>query len=116
MSGVSHMERTNFALRLLPSLLKNAQRIAEREECSVNQLINVALAEKLSVLDAQYWEERKRNGNPARAIELLDQLGGNEAPREGDEIPEGFDRAKLRRQPRSRATTTPKALTAGGGD
>jgi hypothetical protein len=45
------MEKSNFALRLLPSLHTAAQRVAEREKCSVNQLINIALAEKLAVLD-----------------------------------------------------------------
>jgi hypothetical protein len=54
------MERSNFSLRLLPSLLKAAQRIAERENCSVNQLVNVALAEKVAVLDQERWDERKR--------------------------------------------------------
>src|SRR3954452_12412384 len=54
------MKRSSFSLRLLPSLLKAAQRIAERENCSVNQLVNVALAEKVAVLDQERWDERKR--------------------------------------------------------
>ena len=50
------MEKNNFALRLLPSLHTAAQRIAERENCSVNQLINIELAEKIAVLDPEYWD------------------------------------------------------------
>lgn len=84
------MEKSNFALRLLPSLHKAAQRIADRENCSVNQLINVALAEKLAVLDADYWEERKKAAREAGRSDVLRRLAGNETPKEGDEIPEGI--------------------------
>lgn len=86
------MERSNFALRLLPSLLEAAQRIAEQEKCSVNQLINVALAEKIAVLDAGYWEKRKRNAMRNPPPDSWKTLPGNEPPRKGDEVPEGFKR------------------------
>jgi hypothetical protein len=92
------MEKSNFALRLLPSLHKAAQRIAERENCSVNQLINLALAEKIAVLDADYWRERKKTAASrpkSEVLKLLGQLGGNEPPREGDELPPGFKATKL---------------------
>ncbi len=82
------MEKSNFSLRLLPSLLKAAQRIAEKEHCSVNQLINVSLAEKIAVLDAEYWNERKRKAAKRPANDLLERLAGNEPPCKGDEIPD----------------------------
>jgi hypothetical protein len=44
------IEKSNFAVRLLPSLHKAARRIAGRENCSVNQLFKLALAEKMAVL------------------------------------------------------------------
>ena len=81
------MEKSNFALRLLPSLRTAAQRIAERENCSVNQLINLALAEKIAVLDAEYWEQRKRAAKNQPGKNVLERLAGNEPPREGDELP-----------------------------
>ncbi len=80
------MEKSNFALRLLPSLHKAAQRIAERENCSVNQLINVALAEKIAVLDTEYWSERKQAAK-GRAAGVLARIAGNAPPIEGDENP-----------------------------
>lgn len=83
----SIMERSNFALRLLPSLHKAAQRIAEREKCSVNQLINLALAEKIAVLDADYWGERKKAAVQRPPADALKHLAGNEPPRKGDELP-----------------------------
>jgi hypothetical protein len=98
------MEKSNFALRLLPSLHKAAQRIAEREDCSVNQLINLALAEKIAVLDADYWDERKKAAAKRPKPDALKRLAGNEPPREGDELPAGFDAAKLRGKRLARQT------------
>lgn len=100
------MERSNFALRLLPSLHKAAQRIAERENCSLNQLINLALAEKIAVLDAEYWAQRKKQAAKTGKREVLRRLAAEEPPREGDELPENM---KAMRPPRK-----PKALRAGG--
>jgi len=44
------MNKSNFALRLQPSLMEEAKKVAKAEGIAVNQLINVAIAEKLSVL------------------------------------------------------------------
>jgi len=99
------MEKSNFALRLLPSLRTAAQRIAERENCSVNQLINIALAEKIAVLDAEYWDQRKRAASNRPVSNVLKRLAGNEPPREGDELPEGMTARGLPRKA--------KVLTAG---
>ncbi len=42
--------KSNIALRLQTSLLEEARRVAESEGVALNQLINVAVAEKLSAL------------------------------------------------------------------
>ena len=42
------MRRSNFALRLQPSLLEELRKAAELEGVALNQLINVAVAEKVS--------------------------------------------------------------------
>ena len=42
------MRRSNFALRLQPSLLEELRKAAESEGVALNQLINVAVAEKVS--------------------------------------------------------------------
>jgi hypothetical protein len=83
------MERSNFALRLLPSLHKAAQRIADREDCSLNQFINLALAEKVAVLDEEYWRNRRNAAKRRKPSDAL-QFAGDEPPREGDELPEDF--------------------------
>ena len=43
------MRKSNFALRLQPSQMEEARKLAVKEGVALNQLINVALAEKLSV-------------------------------------------------------------------
>ncbi len=44
------MRESNFALRLQPSLLDEARKLAAEEGVALNQLINVAVAVKLSAL------------------------------------------------------------------
>jgi hypothetical protein len=53
------MRRSNVALRLQTSLLEEAERVAESEGVALNQLINVAVAEKISALRTEeYFRER----------------------------------------------------------
>ncbi|HEX4508235.1 MAG TPA: toxin-antitoxin system HicB family antitoxin, partial [Alphaproteobacteria bacterium] len=53
------MRKSNFALRLQPSLLDEARKLAEAEGIALNQLINVAVAEKLSALRTEdYFAQR----------------------------------------------------------
>ena len=47
------MKKSNFALRLQPSLLDEARRIAKAQGIAVNQLINIAVAEMLSARRAE---------------------------------------------------------------
>ncbi len=58
------MRKSNFALMLQPSLLDEARKLAEAEGVALNQLINVAVAEKVSALRTEsYGEERERSSN-----------------------------------------------------
>lgn len=81
------MRKSNFALRLQPSLLDEARKVAEAEGVALNQLINVAVAEKLSALrTASYFEERAGRADIPRAREILAHAGKGKAPLTGDEI------------------------------
>jgi hypothetical protein len=65
------------------------RRLAEQEATSVNQFINVAVAEKLSAMEvASYFRERAKRANIPEALALLDRLG-TELPRPGDELEHG---------------------------
>lgn len=80
------MRKSNFALRLQPSLLEEARKLAEDEGVALNQLINVALAEKLSALRTEaYFAERAARGDASRAIEILRRAGEGNPPVPGDE-------------------------------
>lgn len=83
------MRKSNFALRLQPSLLEEARKLAEEEGVALNQLINVAVAEKLSALRTRkYFEERTARADVANAREILERAGVGNLPDSGDELPE----------------------------
>ena len=76
-------------MRLQSSLLEQVRRLAEQEATSINQFINVAVAEKLSAMEvASYFRERAKRANIPEALALLDRLG-TEPPRPGDELEPG---------------------------
>jgi hypothetical protein len=83
------MARTsNYALRLLTSLKAEAEKVAAEEGTTLNQLINVAVAEKLAALrTARYFQERAARADLAMFDPLLERAG-EEPPRPGDELPE----------------------------
>jgi hypothetical protein len=81
------MRRSNFALRLQPSLLEEARKLAEQEGVAVNQLINVAVAEKLSALRTEaYFRERAARADLGKAREILSRAGKGNPPVAGDKV------------------------------
>lgn len=80
------MTAANYALRLQASLKAEAERVAKREGTTLNQFINVAVAEKLSALrTAEFFQERAARADVDEALVLLDDLGDDASPRPGDE-------------------------------
>lgn len=83
------MKKSNFALRLQPSLLEEARKVAATEGVALNQLINVAVAEKLSALRTEsYFAERSARADVLHALEVLSRAGAGNPPVPGDELPE----------------------------
>jgi len=81
------MRKSNFALRVQPSLLEEARKVAEAEGVALNQLINVALAEKLSALRTEsYFAERAARADPAKALHVLTRAGRGQPPAENDKL------------------------------
>jgi len=82
------MRKSNFALRLQPSLLDEARKLAEEEGVALNQLINVAVAEKLSALRTEsYIAERAARADLPKALRVLKRAGEGRRPVKGDEPP-----------------------------
>ena len=81
------MRKSNFALRLQPSLLDGARQLAEAEGVALNQLINVAVAEKLSALRTEkYFADRAGRANLPKALALLKRAGVGNPPLKGDKL------------------------------
>jgi len=84
------MRRSNFALRLQPSLMEEVRKAAQMEGVALNQLINVAVAEKVSALRTdQYFRERSLRANRTETMQILARAGRDKEPVSGDELPGG---------------------------
>lgn len=78
------MIKANDSLRLQPSLKAAAERVAMAEGASLNQFINVAVAEKLSALETEeFFRVRAARSNRNAFLSFLDNAG-DEPPGEGD--------------------------------
>ncbi|MFO1429499.1 MAG: toxin-antitoxin system HicB family antitoxin [Candidatus Competibacteraceae bacterium] len=67
-------------LYLPDSLHRQARELAEQEHISINQLITVALAEKISALMTEdYLGERAKRGNRARFEEAMARIADIES-------------------------------------
>jgi hypothetical protein len=103
---IEFMRRSNFALRLQPSLLEEARKAAESEGVALNQLINVAVAEKVSALRTEeYFLERSRRANRAETLRILERAGKGNPPMEGDELASSLEYGKQSSATFGRTTT-----------
>ncbi len=95
------MRKSNFALRLQPSIMEEAKEMARDEGVALNQLINIAMAEKLAASRTRaFFARYTRDANVEQALALLHRPRKGEPPREGDELPEGWVRADVKSAPR----------------
>lgn len=76
---------SNYNLRLLASLKVEAEKVAKEEGTTLNQFINVAVAEKLAALRTRYFQERATRADLETFDRLLETVG-DEPPRRGDKI------------------------------
>jgi hypothetical protein len=82
------MRRSNFALRLVPSLLDEARKVVQSEGIAMNQFITIAIAEKLSALRTEeFFRTRAGRANISKALRILKRAGSKNPPLKGDEWP-----------------------------
>jgi len=89
-----------FPLRLMPSVRKVAERLSQQEGVSLNQFINVAVAERVAYLQHEEWVARRAQPTQAlvdKALQILDRRS-KARPESGDELPRGYK--SVRRQSR----------------
>jgi hypothetical protein len=76
---------STISLRLPDSLHESARELAKQENISINQLITLALAEKMSALMAEeYLDKRVKHGSRAKFLKALTKVA--------DVEPEKIDR------------------------
>lgn len=103
---------SKFPLRLMPSVRRIAERFSEKEGVSLNQFINVAVAEKLAHLQHEEWLSHRPKASDARirkALEVLDRATGH-PPEEFDKIPADYKPVR-RRISAKRSSSRQKKLT-----
>ena len=82
------MRRNNVSLRLPPHLLERVKRLAEEESISVNQLLTVAVAEKIARLDAEaFYRAREGRSEAGAGWRALERMGQDSPPLPGDDPP-----------------------------
>jgi hypothetical protein len=87
---------SKFPLRLMPSVRRTAEEFSEKEGVSLNQFINVAVAEKLAHLEHEEWVRNRKPPSKelaTRALELLDKAGSR-PPGIGDDLPKDYLRGR----------------------
>jgi len=85
--------------------------LAKSEGVALNQLINVAVAEKLAVMRTlEFFRRYTRDADVARAREILDRAGSGNPPMPGDELPDGWKNRQTAAvpEPQSEAPTRSK--------
>lgn len=79
---------SQFSLRVPDSLMDEARRLAEEDNVSLNQFFLSAIAEKLGELKTRkFFEQRSQGADINKALDIIDSLSSNEAPRDGDKLP-----------------------------
>jgi len=81
-----------FPLRLMPSVRKVAEDFSQKKGVSLNQFINLAVAEKFAHLQHEEWIARRPKATAAlvgKALEILDRPADH-ANDEADKLPKGY--------------------------
>ena len=82
---------SKFPLRLMPSVRRVAEDLSRQEGVSLNQFINLAVAEKVAYLQHEVWLAKRAQisaDSVAKALRILNRPA-RQKPDPGDELPKG---------------------------
>ena len=86
-SRATNMATSNYALRLQSCLKTEAEKLAAAEGRTLNQFINVAVAEKIAAFKTlDYLRARASCSSAAEALGNLDQIGRHGPLQSGDKV------------------------------
>lgn len=97
---------SKFPLRLMPSVRKRAEEFSVGEGVSLNQFINVAVAEKVTQMEHARWiAQRKKTASVSSAeiLAILNRVPDN-PPEEWDRLPAGY----IPSRPKTKKPRSPK--------
>jgi hypothetical protein len=94
-----------FPLRLMPSVRRTAEAFSEKEGVSLNQFINLAVAEKLAHLEHDEWVLSRKEPTKELVQDALELLAkARSKPVDpSDALPEGYIRPQTAVSKRRRA-------------
>lgn len=78
---------SNYALRLQKSLLEEVKRIAAEENTTINQFINVAVAEKAAALRTEAYFRERAGRADLTEFDCILARAGTEPARPDDALP-----------------------------
>jgi hypothetical protein len=107
-AGQKKVQLSKFPLRLMPSVRRVAEDFSQKEGVSLNQFINVAVAEKLAHLQHEEWLKRRpkaTGASIARALQVLDR-STRSTPEEEDKLPKGYVSVRRKHAGKSIAGTS----------
>ncbi|ADW69274.1 hypothetical protein [Granulicella tundricola] len=83
---------SKFPLRLMPSVRSTAEQFSQKEGVSLNQFINVAVAEKLAHLQHEEWARNRAKPTQETYDQIMHFADGlpDVPPQPGDELPAGY--------------------------
>lgn len=97
------MRKSNFALRLQPSLFDELRGVAAAEDVTLNQFINVAVAEKLAALRTEaYFRVRAAKADIPGALKLLERWGVGNRTRSDDRLETNARHRRIAAKPTTR--------------
>ncbi|HEY2106459.1 MAG TPA: hypothetical protein VGH29_11775 [Candidatus Binataceae bacterium] len=80
-------EKATYPLRLPRWLKETVERLSKEQGTSMNQFVALAVAEKVSALQAANFFEQRRARANFKAFDKIMKRRRGEPPREGDELP-----------------------------
>ena len=84
--------------------MEEVRKAAETEGVALNQLINVAVAEKVSALRTEeYFRERSMRANRLETMRILSRAGRENEPSHGDELPKDLRRVAPKAKKKQRS-------------
>ena len=76
-----------YPLRLPHSMRAGLEKFSKQDGVSINQFVNVAVAEKLAMLQAEDFFQSRAAKADVDAFDRLMSRPGGETPRPGDDLP-----------------------------